>query len=203
MLARWREGKSIHLAGVRGGPYLGDDVFELALLPGVRGVAHHGDDGVVELLVLVVQEDQLGPQVCLLGRPQHLGDVDAGPEELQVLPHLLGLELGVEDGQLGEHAHVGALQAQRRLQQGDQLLEVAPVLVVADELLQLVSVDHDVQAADLGQPELLAVHARKAHLGRHQAGRLLFLEEGTDLHWLNQAPKDNKGEILLGDEFFS
>ena len=55
-----------------GVPYLGDDVFELALLPGVCGVVHHGDDGVVELLVLVVQEDQLRPQVGLLGRPQHL-----------------------------------------------------------------------------------------------------------------------------------
>ena len=45
-----------------------------------------------------------------------------------MLPHLLGFELRVEDGQLGEHAHVGSLQAQRRLQHGDQLLEVATVL---------------------------------------------------------------------------
>lgn len=27
----------------------------------------------------------------------HLGDVDSGPEQLQVLPHLLWLELGVEN----------------------------------------------------------------------------------------------------------
>ena len=52
--------------------YLCDDVFELALLPGVGGVAHHGDDGVVVLLVLVVQEHKLRPQVGLLRRPQHL-----------------------------------------------------------------------------------------------------------------------------------
>ena len=52
--------------------YLGDDVFELALLPGIGGVAHHGDDGVVVLLVLVIQEHQLRPQVGLLRRPQHL-----------------------------------------------------------------------------------------------------------------------------------
>ena len=58
----------------------------------------------------------------------YLGDVDPGPEELQVLPHLLGFELGVEDGQLGEHAHVSALQPQGRLQHGDQLLEVTAVL---------------------------------------------------------------------------
>lgn len=94
----------------------------------------------------------------------HLWDVDSGPEELQMLPHLLRFELGIENGELGEHAHVGALQAQRGLQQGDELLEVASVLVVADQVLQLVGVDHDVKAADLCKTEFLAVHARKAHL---------------------------------------
>ncbi len=52
-----------------------------------------------------------------------------GPEELQVLPHLLWFEFGVEDGQFCEHAHVSALQPQRRLQHGDQLLEIATVLM--------------------------------------------------------------------------
>lgn len=58
----------------------------------------------------------------------YLWNVDAGPEELQVLPHLLRLEFGVEDGQLCEHAHVSALQAEGGLQHGDQLLKVAAVL---------------------------------------------------------------------------
>ncbi|TNN66811.1 hypothetical protein EYF80_022880 [Liparis tanakae] len=94
----------------------------------------------------------------------YLWDVDSGPEELQVLPHLLRFELGVEDGELGEHAHVGALQPQRRLQQRDELLVEPAVLIVADQVLQLVGVDHDVEAADLPQTKLLAVHAREAHL---------------------------------------
>ena len=58
----------------------------------------------------------------------YLWNVDSGPEELQVLPHLLRLEFGVEDGQLCKHAHVCTLQAQRRLQHGDQLLKVTAVL---------------------------------------------------------------------------
>lgn len=62
------------------------------------------------------------------GELDYLWDVDARPEELQVLWHFLGLELGVEDGQLCEHAHVGPLQAQGCFQQRDQLLEVAPIL---------------------------------------------------------------------------
>lgn len=60
----------------------------------------------------------------------YLWNVDSGPEELQVLPHLLGFELGVEDGQLGEHAHVSPLQAQGCLQHGDQLLKVSTVLEI-------------------------------------------------------------------------
>ena len=55
-----------------------------------------------------------------------------------MLPHLLGFELRVEDGQLGEHAHVGSLQAQRRLQHGDQLLEVAAVLEVGERRVGIV-----------------------------------------------------------------
>ena len=63
----------------------------------------------------------------------HLWNVDTGPEELQVLPHLLGFEFGVEDGQLSEHAHVGTLQPQGSLQHGDQLLKVTTVLEDMEE----------------------------------------------------------------------
>ena len=41
--------------------HLGDDVLELWLPPGFRGVGHDGQDGVVKLVVFVVQEHQLGP----------------------------------------------------------------------------------------------------------------------------------------------
>lgn len=89
-----------------------------------------------------------------------------------MLLHLLRFELGVEDGELGEHAHVGTLEAQRGLQQSDELLEVPAVLIVTDQVLQLVGVDHDVQTADLRQPKLLTVHTSEAHLwiGRENTG---------------------------------
>ena len=45
-----------------------------------------------------------------------------------MLPHLLGLELGVKDSQLCEHPHVSALQAKGSFQHSDQLLKVATVL---------------------------------------------------------------------------
>lgn len=94
----------------------------------------------------------------------YLWDVDSGPEQLQVLPHLLRLELGVEDGKLGEHAHVGPLQAQRSLQQSDELLKVPTVLIVADQVLQLISVNYYVKATDLCQSKLFTIHTCKTHL---------------------------------------
>ena len=63
--------------------YLGNDILELALFPGVGGVAHHGDDGVVVLLVLVVQEHQLCPQVGLLSRPQYLKQAERRKEVMK------------------------------------------------------------------------------------------------------------------------
>ena len=88
-----------------------------------------------------------------------------------MFPHLGWLVFGVEDGQLGEHTHVSPLQAEGGLQQLDQLLKVAAVLVVVDELLQLVGVHHDVETAHLGQPELLAIDAGEANLDRGERGR--------------------------------
>ena len=94
----------------------------------------------------------------------HFGNVDSRPEQLEVLAHLLRLVLGVEDGQLGEHAHVRALQTERSLEQADELHEVAAVLVVVDEVFELVGVHDDVQTAHLCQAELLVVDAGEADL---------------------------------------
>ena len=69
-----------------------------------------------------------------------LGMLTLDQKSSRCLPHLLGLELGVEDGELGEHAHVRSLQAQRRLQHGDQLLKVAPVLGRGDGRIQRSSI---------------------------------------------------------------
>lgn len=58
----------------------------------------------------------------------HLWNVDSGPEQLQVLPHLLWLELGVENCQLCEHPHVCSLQSKRCFQHSDQLFKVTTIL---------------------------------------------------------------------------
>ncbi len=44
----------------------------MALTPSFGGMTHHGQNSVVILLVLVVQEHQLGPQVGVLSSAQNL-----------------------------------------------------------------------------------------------------------------------------------
>ena len=88
-----------------------------------------------------------------------------------MLSHFGWLVLRVEDGQLREHAHVGSLQAQGGLHEGDQFLEVPTVLIVVDEFLQFVCVDHDVEATDLGQTELFCIHTRETDLLGEEGGR--------------------------------
>jgi hypothetical protein len=66
-----------------------------------------------------------------------------------MLAQLLGAVLGVEDGQLGEHAHVHAVQAQASLQQRHELHEVPTGLVVRDKLVKLVGLHNNVETADL------------------------------------------------------
>lgn len=110
--------------------HLRDDVLEVALAPGLGRVRHHGEHCVVVLLVLVVEEHQLAPQVRGFGSSQDLRDVDARPEQLEVLAHLRRLVFRVENRQLGEHSHVSAFESERRLQQADELFEVAAILKV-------------------------------------------------------------------------
>eukprot|EP00050_Salpingoeca_kvevrii_P006202 m.287993 g.287993 ORF g.287993 m.287993 type:complete len:381 (+) comp11879_c0_seq1:284-1426(+) len=72
---------------------LDDHLLERVLLPGLGGVLHHGRHTLVIVLILVVQEHKLAPEMRLLGGAQHLGDVDARPVHLQMILHLLGLVL--------------------------------------------------------------------------------------------------------------
>ncbi len=81
-----------------------------------------------------------------------------------MLAQLLGLVLGVQDGQLGEHTHVHALETQTGLQQRHELHEVPAAEVVGDQLIQLVGLHHNVETADLRKAELACVNAREAHL---------------------------------------
>mmetsp|Transcript_29787 Transcript_29787/g.50046 ORF Transcript_29787/g.50046 Transcript_29787/m.50046 type:complete len:229 (+) Transcript_29787:1442-2128(+) len=125
---------------------------------------HHDLRGIVVLVVLDVQKGELLPVLLRLAHADKLGDVDARGEELEVLHQLLGLVLGVEAAQLREDAHVRALKPEPRLHKRKQRLKLAVVLVELADLLQLVRLHDDVEAAQLGQPELALLHARKAHL---------------------------------------
>ncbi|RUS20584.1 hypothetical protein BC937DRAFT_94892 [Endogone sp. FLAS-F59071] len=87
-----------------------------------------------------------------------------------MLHHLLGSVLGVQDRQLREHTHVRALQTEATFQQGHEFVKEPITLVHRDELLELLSVDNDMETTDLGQTELAMFDARRVDLLPHFGG---------------------------------
>lgn len=61
----------------------------------------------------------------------------------------------------------------------DHLWSGTSYLVIADQLLQLISVNDDVKTTQLCQAELLPIHAGKAHLGEGRPGSVSILRQGT------------------------
>eukprot|EP00128_Syssomonas_multiformis_P005980 Colp12_sorted_trinity150504_noHs@23513 len=209
---------------------LNDDILEAGVIPSLGGVLDHGKDSIVELVIVHIEEHKGVPQLSLLGSAENLGDVDTRPEELKVLHHLLRAVLGVEDGKLGEHTHVGTLKAKTSLEERDKLIKVAASLIVVDKLLKLVSVDNNVETANLGKAELLSVNAGIAHtlpglgavgLAGAVNGSLVLTEEhesggelgevrdvvvqklGSLVHAIIEAPVTNKLDLCnvgAGDE---
>mmetsp|Transcript_17321 Transcript_17321/g.52086 ORF Transcript_17321/g.52086 Transcript_17321/m.52086 type:complete len:426 (+) Transcript_17321:918-2195(+) len=143
---------------------LDSHILELHMLPSNARVLHHARGRVIVLVVRAVQKRELLPQLLLVGHADEARDVDACGEELQVLHQLLWAVTPVHDAELRENAHVGALQTDAVLQQVDELRKVALGLVVLGHLVQLIRVDNDRQAAQLREPELAAVDARKHDL---------------------------------------
>ena len=140
------------------------DLLELLVVPGVLGTLDNGQGGVVELVVVVVAEDQLGPQVCFLAGTDHLGHVHSGPEDLDVLHQALRVVLGQGNTKLGEHTHVSTLKAETLLEQADEFVEVSVVLVVLDKFLQLLGINNQVKTANLGKAEFLLANTGSMNL---------------------------------------
>ncbi|GJC99267.1 hypothetical protein ColKHC_08093 [Colletotrichum higginsianum] len=138
---------------------LDDNLLELLVLPRVLGALNDRQGGVVKLIVVVVAEHQLGPEVRLLAGTDNLGEVHSAPEELQVLHETLRVVLGQSNTEFGEHAHVGTLKTKTLLQEADELIEVTVALVLLDKGLQLLGIYDKVKTADLGEAELLLLDA--------------------------------------------
>ena len=66
---------------------------------------------------------------------------------------------GQGDTQLGEHAHVSALETQALLEQADELIEVSVALIVLYKFLELLGINNQVETADLSKPKFLLVDA--------------------------------------------
>mmetsp|Transcript_10474 Transcript_10474/g.36145 ORF Transcript_10474/g.36145 Transcript_10474/m.36145 type:complete len:1393 (-) Transcript_10474:82-4260(-) len=159
------------------------------------------------LVVRAVQPRQGLPVLLGLAGPDELWNVDLVREQLQVLHQLVELVLGVQNSQLGEDSHVRALQSEASLHEGDELLVLAPALVELADVLQVIGVHDDAQAAELSEPVLLLLHAGKADLlpglgrvglarGLHGGLVLLELHESAgEPSPVGQAREDDLGRL--------
>mmetsp|Transcript_2864 Transcript_2864/g.8698 ORF Transcript_2864/g.8698 Transcript_2864/m.8698 type:complete len:265 (-) Transcript_2864:3508-4302(-) len=181
---------------------LDQNIFERAVIPRVRRVVDHHHRRVVVLVVLAVQEGQLLPVLLLVARADEARDVDARGIQLDVLHQRLDLKLGVHDAQLGEDAHVRALQPQARLEQCDELVELALALVEVGNLVQLVGVHDDVQARHLRQALLALQGALKAHLlpRAHRVGLARGVHRRLELAQLDQRARQPRPVAHVGEE---
>ena len=136
-----------------------DDIEELGLVEAVGGVLHHSTDSHVVILGLDVEVDSFVPEAGVLAGAEDLGDVHTVPEDLEVLHDLLLAVLGVEDGELGEDAGVGVLEAEALLHDLEDLVVVAAGLVGVDEGLEVVGRDDDGEGSGAGELELTSLEA--------------------------------------------
>mmetsp|Transcript_2609 Transcript_2609/g.4887 ORF Transcript_2609/g.4887 Transcript_2609/m.4887 type:complete len:202 (-) Transcript_2609:124-729(-) len=142
---------------------LGQNILENLMIPGLRGVLHHHLDGVVELVIMSVQEAGLRPVMVLLANANHFVGIDTAVEQFDVLHKSLRLVLGIQNAQLSKHAHVGPLVPQPSLHEGDQLFKVPSGFIEMNQRLQLICMHNDVQCAHLCQPELRRINACTIH----------------------------------------
>jgi hypothetical protein len=70
------------------------------MLPGVGCTLHHGQRRIVPLVIVAVQEDELRPQMRFFAGSDHLGNVDTGPEEFEVLHNPVGVVFCQSNAQL-------------------------------------------------------------------------------------------------------
>mmetsp|Transcript_7009 Transcript_7009/g.17530 ORF Transcript_7009/g.17530 Transcript_7009/m.17530 type:complete len:212 (+) Transcript_7009:940-1575(+) len=138
--------------------------LELVMREGRRAVRHHRVRSGVKLVVVSIQKNRLLPEVMALASVGQLWDVQLRCVHLDEIHKLLRLVLRVKNRELRVHADVGALVAEACIQERDQLLEVAMLFVLHDELFEVVGVNDNVHRRDLGALELLRRNARGVEL---------------------------------------
>ena len=118
----------------------------------------------------------------------HLRNVDAVPEDLHMLHNLLGVVLRQSNTKLGEHTHVSTLKTKACFKKRDKLLKVTFALVLLDKIVELFSVDNEVETAYLGKSEFLLDQASLMYLlpNFHTVGTASTLNSLLILFKMNQ-----------------
>jgi hypothetical protein len=130
---------------------------------------HHGENSIVELVVMDVEHNLFSMQCGLFASTDDFGDVDPRPEEFEMFHSLLRLVLGVENCELSEHRHVCPLETETSLHQCNEFVKEAVVFVLLNQLLQFFCMDNQVETTDLSETEFSLVDTCLVDLFPHPA----------------------------------
>lgn len=170
------------------------------VLPANWRVLHHGEDGVIVLIIMDVQENGLRPHLVSLASSEQFWNVNLSVVTSAVIHQFLWLVLSVENTQLGEHTDVRSLKTETVLNEVGQFFPVAILLVVGNNILQMIRMHNNVWTSNTSQSELLSLHTSEGDLlpGLWSVSLLGSLEGSLELSQMDQA----RGQLGVVSETF-
>ena len=110
----------------------------------------------IPLIIMLVKLHSLWPHLLLLTSSNKLRDVESTMMASDVVSKSVWLMLSVHDTEVGADTIMSSLVIETLLKKTDELIIVAELFVVLDEVLQVIGLDNDVESASLSKVELLS-----------------------------------------------
>jgi len=132
--------------------------------PSIGGMFHHSENGIIKFIVMDVKHDLFSMQMCLITRPNDLGNINSRPEQFEMFHRFLRLVFGVENGEFSKHGHMSSLKTQSSFHQGNQFVKEAIVFVLLDEFLQFLGMNNQIKTTDLSETEFSFIDTRLVDL---------------------------------------
>lgn len=112
--------------------------------PSSWGMLDHGDDGLIPLVIGKMQLNGFSPHLVLLASSDEFWDVESARVSSNVVHQSVWEVFGVHDTEVGADTVMSPLVTHSLLEKGDELLMVAELLVVLNEIFQMIWKDNDV-----------------------------------------------------------
>ena len=147
---------------------------EAFVLPGSGRVFDHGVDGIVELVVVHVEVHVFVPKSVFFANNEQLRNVESLEILFAVFHQFIWLIFGIEDSQFSEDSDVCSFQTHGLFQQVNHFFSNVEFLIVVDQFLQVIGMDHNVHAGHLSKFIFLSSHTSHAEFFPSLGGVCLF-----------------------------